>query len=235
MKYLEVRLSLPERLLHPMQSFIRHEDVVRYEELLTWSVQPEAGREYLLFYAEADVDRYRAAIDGVDSVAEYRLAPIDDESVHAWVCQETRSEDRAWRSAFAGRQLLVVPPIRFDENADVGMTIVGEGGAAQETIAAIPDDVAVAVEEVGTYDRRGGTIAGALTDRQLAALSAARAVGYYEVPGEATLADVADRLDCAESTASELLGRAERALVTRVLDRYGGAAGRADSPADDGR
>jgi predicted DNA binding protein len=78
------------------------------------------------------------------------------------------------------------------------------------------------INEIGTYDRRGGTPAGTLTDRQLAAASTALHLGYYEVPREGTLNDVADELGCAESTASVLLRRAERDILTHVLGRYGG-------------
>lgn len=227
MKYLDIRLRQPDWMLHPMQAFIREGDAVRYEELLTWSVRPEAGVEYELFYVEleADLEAYRGAIDGVESIVEYRLAPIDDGAVHVWVCQETRPEDRAWRAAFEERRLVVVPPIRFDDEAAMGMTIVGGGRDIQQLLADVPDDIDVTVAEIGTYDRRGGTLAGALTDRQLDAVGTALRLGYYEVPRGASLESVADALDCAESTASVLLRRAERAILSRVLGRYGGSVG----------
>lgn len=230
MKYVDVRLRLPDRMLHPMAEFVRYEDAVRYEELLTWSIRPGEGVEYELFYVEADLDRYREAISEVESIVEYRLAPIDDASVHVWACQEIRPEAGAWRAAFEDRHLVVVPPVRFDEEAAMGMTIVGDGPDLQGMLADLPGDVDVTVSEVGTYDRRGGTPAGALTDRQLDALRTALELGYYEVPRRASLADVADALDCADSSASVLLRRAERTVFSRVLDRYGGDAGRITGP-----
>ncbi|RQG94392.1 helix-turn-helix domain-containing protein [Natrarchaeobius chitinivorans] len=223
MKYLDVWLRQPEWMLHPMQEFIRHEDVVRYEELLTWNILPEEGLEYELFYVEADVDRYREAISDVESIVDYRLAPIDDQSLNVWACQETRPEDRSWRGAFSDRHLVVVPPIRFDDDAAMGMTIVGDGDDVQEVFENLPSEIEVRVSEIGTYDRRGGTLAGVLTDRQLEAAATALRLGYYDVPRSASLADVADRLGCAESTASMLVRRAERAVFSRLLERYGGA------------
>ncbi|RQH03355.1 helix-turn-helix domain-containing protein [Natrarchaeobius oligotrophus] len=222
MKYVDVRLRQPDWMLHPMQEFIRTEDAVRYEELLTWNVVPDEGLEYELFYVEADRERYRAALAGVESIREYRIAPIDDESIHVWACQETRPEDRAWRAAFADRQLVVVPPVRFDDEAAMRMTIVGDGGDVQGVLEELPADVEVTVVEVGTYDRRGATMAGALTDRQREAVRAALELGYYDVPRGAALADVASALECAESSASMLLRRAERELMRRVVDRHGG-------------
>lgn len=226
MKYLDMRLHLPDRLLHPMQAFIRETDAVRYEEMLAWRVRPDADIEYALYYVEADLDSYRAAVREVETVIECRITPIDDDAAHVWACEETRPETQAWREAFADRQLIVIPPIRFDDTAAMEMTIVGDSGDMHDTIETIPPEVDVTIDEIGTYDRRGGTLAGTLTDRQLAAAGTALELGYYEVPRDATLADVADALDCAESTASMLLRRAERDLLARILDRYGGSVGR---------
>jgi len=222
MKYLDVRLHLSDWMLHPMQAFIREEDAVRYEEMLAWRVRPDEEIEYALYYVEGDLERYREAVHRVETVVDCRITPIDGASAHVWVCEETRPETRAWRDAFADRQLIVVPPIRVDDAAGMEMTIVGDGGDIHDTLEQVPSDVDVTVNEIGTYDRRGGTLAGTLTDRQLAAASTALRLGYYEVPREGTLDDVAAELGCAESTASVLLRRAERDILSRVLDRYGG-------------
>ncbi|WP_135366665.1 helix-turn-helix domain-containing protein [Halosimplex halophilum] len=224
MKYLDVRIDLPDRMLHPMQAFIRHEEAVQYEEMLAWRVRPDADVEYALYYVEADLEAYREAVHDIETVVECQITPVDDGAAHVWACEETRPETRAWRDAFADRQLIVVPPIRFDKRATMALTIVGDGGAIHDTIETIPPAVDVTIDEIGTYDRRGGTLVGTLTDRQLVAMGTALRLGYYEVPRDATLADIADELNCAESTASVLLRRAERDILSRVFDRYGGTA-----------
>jgi predicted DNA binding protein len=55
-----------------------------------------------------------------------------------------------------------------------------------------------------------------LTPRQRECLTAARRMGYFEVPRAATLAEVADALGVDTSTASETTRRG----VARVLDRF---------------
>jgi len=222
MKYLDMRLHLPDGMLHPMQAFIREEDAVRYEEMLAWRVRSDQDIEYALYYVEGDLERYRGAVSEIQTVVDCRITPIDEASAHVWVCEETRPETRAWRTAFVDRQLIVVPPIRFDDTAGMSMTIVGDGGDIHDTLEQMPPEVDVTVNEIGTYDRRGGTVAGTLTDRQLTAISTALQLGYYEVPREGTLDDVADELECAESTASVLLRRAERDVLVHVLSRDGG-------------
>lgn len=228
MKYLDVWLRQPDRMVHPMQAFIRSTDVVEYEELLAWNLGDDRELEYELFYVEADLDRYRETLDDVESVRDYSIAEIDDGSFHLYVRQETRSEEATWRSAFAALELIVVPPIRYDSDGRMGLTIVGSGEDIQRLLDDMPEEIGVTVDEIGTYDRRGGSLVGSLTDRQLTAVAAALDLGYYDVPREAELADVADALGVAESTASVLLRRGERAVFSRLLDRYGASLPAAD-------
>lgn len=60
-----------------------------------------------------------------------------------------------------------------------------------------------------------------LTDRQLECLTVAWRMGYFEVPRESTLAEVADALDVDISTVSEVIRRGtERALEQSLFGRY---------------
>lgn len=205
-----------------MQAFIRHGDAVAYEELLAWHVPPDRNLEYGLYYIEADLAAYREAVRGIDTIVECRIDPVGAESAHVWACETTRDTTRSWRGAFADRALVVVPPVRFDDDAVLGMTLVGEGGDVQAVLDGMPSDVELTVDRIGPVDRPGGPLAGALTARQLEAVTTAFDQGYYEVPRRADLAGVADTMGCAESTASQVLRRAERGLVAAVIDRYAG-------------
>ena len=217
MKYLDVRLRQPDAMLHPMQRFIREADVVRYEELLTWNVLPDRGIEYELFYVEADLEPYREQVESVESILEYTVWEVDGESFYVYACQETRDEEVAFRSAFADLGLVVVPPVVYDEDAVMGLTVVGDGDDLRAMLESIPDAIEAEVRELGDYDRRRPRVGGALSARQREAVTAAVELGYYAVPREASLADVAAALDCAESTASILLRRAEGAVMARVV------------------
>ncbi|PSQ18213.1 bacterio-opsin activator [Halobacteriales archaeon QS_8_69_26] len=214
MKYLDVTLDLPPALRHPMEEFLRGSEAIDREELLAWNTSAEAV-EYALFYVEGDLAAYRDRIDRVDSVRDVTLTRIDAGSFYSYVCQETREEEEAWRRAFARRNLVVVPPLEYDERG-VRITVVGAGADLQALLADLPPEVDVTVEEIGDYDRRHATVAGGLTDRQLEAVAAAVDVGYYAVPRGGSLADVADRLDCAESTASNHLRKAESRVMRRI-------------------
>ncbi|WP_440989294.1 helix-turn-helix domain-containing protein [Haloarchaeobius baliensis] len=222
MKYLDVRIRQPDEWLHPMQEFIRHEDVVQYEELQTWHVVYEQDVEYELFYVVADRERYEPVIDGVDSIHWYDITDVDDESFYVYACQEIRDEDRDWRAAFAALSLVVVPPIIYDREAAMGMTIIGDGDDLRTMLDELPESFEVDVRGIGEYDTRRPSLVGALTDRQREAVHVAVDCGYYTVPREGDLETVATALDCAPSTASNLLRKAESAVFQRLVDRRNG-------------
>jgi predicted DNA binding protein len=99
--------------------------------------------------------------------------------------------------------------------------VVGEPAALQEAMGYAPDATEVEIHEVGAFTGGLDDPAGVLSERQREALEAARELGYYDRPREATHEDVAAELDCAPSTASEHLGKAEAKLVDAVLDEFG--------------
>jgi predicted DNA binding protein len=215
MQYVDLVIDLPASMQHPMERFLREEEAVRREELVTWNVTAD-GVEYALFLVEGDLAPYRDRIDDVDSVVDYSLDPVDDGRFFAYVCEETREADEALRETFARRNLVVVPPIIYDVEG-MHLTVVGESADLTGMVDGVPERVEVTIEGVGDYDRRHGTPVVALTDRQLEAVEAAVDLGYYAVPREAPLAAVAESLDCAPSTASTLLRKAERAVLTRLV------------------
>ena len=217
MNYLTLVLRQPRETRHPMQNFIADSDAVVREELLSWNLLPGEDVEYLLFFVEGEREPYRDAIAAVDSVPEHTLVPVDDSSFYAYVVQETREADRRFRAAFARRRLLVVPPVEYTSEGHMRFTVVGDPEDMRALVEAVPDAIRVDVEEVGEYDHRRGTVAGALTNRQFEAVCVAAEVGYYEVPRAGSLADVAAELDCAESTASNLLRKAEATVMGNVV------------------
>jgi predicted DNA binding protein len=150
--------------------------------------------EYALFYVEGEQAAYREAIAGVETIPEFTLTTVDEDSFYSYVCQETREADTAWRQAFADLNLVVMPPIVYDSRGRTHMTVVGSQEALSTVVDGLQEGpgVGVEIEELGAFDRRHATIAGQLTDRQLEVVEAATAMGYYDVPREASLADVAD-------------------------------------------
>ena len=93
--------------------------------------------------------------------------------------------------------------------------MVGPSDALSAAIEALPDNVDVEVLRTGTYGRSTGD---RVSERQREILAVAWDAGYYEIPREGDIKAVAGELNCASSTASDLLRRAERRVVAASLD-----------------
>lgn len=226
-RYLDATFRQPDWMLHPMQELIREGDVVLHDELRTWNFDTGRDVEYALFYLEVtDRERYVEELEAVESVREFTITTVESEadvqSFYAYVCQEPREEDLLFRRAFTALNLVVVPPIRYDDEAAMRVTIVGAGEDLQALLENLPDEIETTVHEIGSYDRRRESLANAVTDRQYEAIRAAVACGYYEVPRTGSLEDVAETLECATSTASDHLRKAESAIMRRLVDRHSG-------------
>lgn len=216
MRYCELHLRHPEWMEHPMQQFLREGDAIEYEELLAWNLVPDRDVEFALFYVAGDLAAYRERIEQVDSVRRFSLTAVDEGSFYAFVCQETRDADVAFREAFADLELVVIPPLVYDHDGDLHVTLVGEADTFQRLLEGLPAEMDADVRSLGEYDRRHATVTGDLTDRQHEAVAAAVDLGYYDTPATASLEEVGAALDCAPSTASNLLSKAEAAVMGRV-------------------
>lgn len=192
-------------------------DDVRREEVISWEVYPDAGVVGFLSVVLGDIDAARQSAEDIDPVESVSLTPIDEDSYYAYVEMSLREADATLMATFADRRLVVVPPVVYTDRETVHVTVLGAEDALSGLLDRFPDDVGVTVERVSDHQRRPGTLASRLTDRQYEAIEVARAVGYFEVPREGTLATVADRLDCSESAASTLLRNAQANLVDGAL------------------
>lgn len=111
--------------------------------------------------------------------------------------------------------LVVDLPIVFDPDGVV-VTVIGEAENIQAAYDTIPDPIKqeTTVEQITRYSPVARGLHTQLTSRQRQVLKAAFEVGYYDVPREATAADIADQVDCSPSTASEHLRKIEASVMS---------------------
>lgn len=99
-------------------------------------------------------------------------------------------------------------------------------GAASLFIKGSPDEIQAFVESVHSEQpeararqtRSDDEVS--LSPRQMEILSRAVGLGYYEIPHNLTLRDLAERLDLTVGTVSELLRRAEAKVITSYVDAH---------------
>ncbi|WP_439026981.1 helix-turn-helix domain-containing protein [Haloarchaeobius sp. DT45] len=219
MQSLDVTVHLPPELRLPVPGDLElGEDFVR-EEVLAWHTDEERGVDHFLSLVVGDLETCLAGLESLPMVNSVDVTPVDDETFYAYAEMEAGPDTRAWTAALEGHDIVLVPPIVFTPYGDVQLTVLGDPGELREVVADFPEGIEFEVERVGEHQHRPGSLAGRLTTRQFQAMEAAYRLGYYSVPREGTLAEVAEALDCSESAASTLLRKAERAMVEATLGR----------------
>lgn len=210
MKRIQFSVTYPDRHLHPLQRRIMAGTPITRAELLTWSPTAEATT---LFWCDGDRKATETAISGIDSLLVSTLVEETD-GTYAFLQQDDYEFSAALLETIRDSSVVFIPPVVFHETGEIRFEAVGESSsvsAFHETLSEFGD---LTIDAVHEFERERSP--SRLTDRQRAALEAAVSVGYYEVPREGTIADVAAVLDCATSTAGELVRKAE----AEVVDHY---------------
>ncbi|NEU56225.1 helix-turn-helix domain-containing protein [Halorussus sp. MSC15.2] len=208
MKRVQLSVSYPDRFVHPIQRRIVSDLPITRAELLMWSPTEDATT---LLWCDGDRDATAQAVADVESLVASNFVE-DADGTYAFLRQDDYEFPAVLLELVADARVIFLPPVTFLETGDVQFEAVGESealGAFHEELSALGD---LTVERVREFERRDSP--SRLTDRQRAALDAAVSVGYYDVPRNGTVADVADALDCSSSTAGELLRKAEAAVIS---------------------
>jgi predicted DNA binding protein len=172
-----------------------------------------------LFRIHGDRNSIEGDLAAAPEVDDVDCTAIDEERFHALVTLDTATVSlvRSVFEALLNLGVVVVKPVVY-RDGEVHATFVGDGTALGTVLDSFPPAVDVTVHRVGAYRNGVENGAVALSERQREAVFAALDLGYYAVPSEATHEDVADRLGCAASTATEHLQKAEAKLVRGVMD-----------------
>lgn len=211
MKRVQFAATYPERLVHPLHRRVIEPGPVTRAELLTWSPTADATT---LFWCDAGADATRSVVRAVDSLVDSELVE-DGDGTYAFLRQESYEFAPAVLDAIAAARVVFLPPVVFLETGAVRFEAVGESAALAAFHEALADLGDISIERVHEFERAASP--SRLTDRQRAALEAAVAAGYYEIPRDGTTADVAAALDCSTSTAGELVRKAEAAVIREFV------------------
>lgn len=171
--------------------------------------------ETITSYVYGEITAYESLLADLETVLEYDVTPADD-GFFLYLRQELGANGLSLLNALAQETVVVIPPIEIRSDRTIRLTIVGHSADLSAVIKQLAAGVSIDIHWTSDSVSITGT---PVSDRQLAALSAARYLGYYEVPRQNGIEAVANELDVAVSTASELLRRGEANIIEHVLDR----------------
>lgn len=212
MRRVSLRTDYPAARRHALHQELVERAGVERADLLVWG---PVGSATQFQWFDADPETTAALLDAVPEVTHRRLV-AGDGGTYAFTRQSGFAFDPDLLDVVASADVAFLPPVSFHGDGTATVDAVGEDDRLAALVDALAAHADVTVESVRDFHRGGAPAA--LTDRQRAALDAAVAAGYYEVPREGSVADVADALDCSTSTAGELLRKAEARVVTGLVD-----------------
>ncbi|WP_164471706.1 helix-turn-helix domain-containing protein [Halosimplex salinum] len=214
MRYVTVRASPADGdAFHPLGAAVADEPAVTPGPIHQIElIDGETGVS--LSEVRGGIDRYGELLDDSRYVIDYTATGTDRGFVytHFELDDLTRRLLRYRR----GSDLVVEMPIESATDGSTVVTLVGDEGAFVEAFDDIPDEVDLEVVETGEYDPGVRQLFGRLTGRQREVLAVAVRAGYYDVPREATHADLADELDLSAATVGEHL----RKIESRVFSGF---------------
>lgn len=187
--------------------------------LYDWNLSRREAPTALL-EVDGDIERFRHEISGVDGIQSIDVTPVSDDTfiVHAVLKPAVVPLLEKMLEWITREGVVVVKPIVYRDGR-AHARIVGQSDVLQETVRNLPSEMNLEVTSIGDFDRSRNVVESILSDRQREAILSAFDLGYYEYPRQATHEDVADRLDCAPSTASVHLQKAEMKVISEVLER----------------
>jgi len=216
MRYLTARVEPAADAFHPLGRELSAEPSIEREAI--HHVELLADETVLLFAeGSGDRDRYEAIMRDSEYVLDHLVS--GEERWTAVSRFEPTPLARRTLELQRDAELVVETPIRFDADGALRATYLGSDAAFRELYEAVGEeaDVAFEVLETGAYDPSEAQLTRVLTARQREVLEAAVDAGYYQTPREATLEDVAERVDVAPTTAGEHLRKIEERVFGALV------------------
>lgn len=212
MKAIRLSITHTEATVHPIHSIVCTAPELSRELVLYITVTD--GFETTINYVEGDPAVYERALRTDLEIDEYEVYRDGSGGCYSYLRNELDAFNHELASVFQRDTLAVIPPIEYLPDRRMLISLVTTASDLERIREGIPDELTVDVVSVGTVPQLDGS---RLTATQRRAIRTAWELGYYEIPRETTLQEIADRLDYSVSTVSDLLRRGESTLVAAEL------------------
>lgn len=216
MKRVEVTARPDRSAIHPLHRVVVDDERLDRARLLAW--RRDVPCSLALVEGAEPVAAVEAAAGRIDAVGDLAVAPVDGGCL-VYVRQRRRARAPSLAAALAGGSLLVAPPITYAADGRVEFDVFGEAGDLRALVADVDDAVGVSIRSVDDGAGYSSVTPARLTDRQAEAVRVADRLGYFAVPREATVDDVAAAMGLAPETVSEHLRKAVARVVPTVARR----------------
>ncbi|WP_276301833.1 helix-turn-helix domain-containing protein [Halorussus lipolyticus] len=220
MKYLRVSARIdPDRAPEFLRLLADSPDV-QETRVLDWNRAESVST--VLYAIDGDIESFRASATDTPGIDSVEVTATEQNP--SYVLVEARPlAIPVFDSVFQvlSRSGMVVRKPIIYRDCKVFGRIVGRSEPVEAALESAPNAFDLRVDEIRTYRGDPKRPEVALSDRQREAVEAALRLDYYDQPRGATHEDIADELGCAPATASDHLQKAERKIMSAVVDSFG--------------
>ncbi|SFS91690.1 helix-turn-helix domain-containing protein [Halostagnicola kamekurae] len=217
MRYLTVHVRpTDEGTFHPLAKQLVDEPSITREAIR--SVELLADGTVLLFAeGSGDRNRYEEIMESSEFVIDYLVSGGDQ-----WLAvSQFEPTDTTRRMLERQREsdLIIETPIHFNADGSLRVTYLGSDKAFQKLVQKDTEELPITYEvtETGEYVPDEAAFTRILTMRQREVLKTAVEMGYYSVPRESTLDDVAAVVGIAPTTAGDHLRKVEERVFESLV------------------
>ncbi|MFH5801876.1 helix-turn-helix domain-containing protein [Haladaptatus sp. CMAA 1911] len=169
------------------------------------------GTVVSLYQLRGDLDHARAVFDESTDVVHYDIPEQEDGFVY--LHSKISESLTVLLSALQESEVIMAMPIKFLSDDRLRVTFIGEHEPMNRLLDITAEYVNIEIERVSKYGS-GDRLSSVLTERQQEILTTAVEQGYYEVPRQARIRDVADVLNLSQATVGEHLQKIEARVLS---------------------
>lgn len=188
-------------------------DVVAREYLYHFNLLHD-GTVVLLYQLQGDLDHARATFAASSAVIHYDV-PEQGNGLTYLHC-EMQEPLTSFLSILHESDVLMPMPVQFLSDDRLRVKFIGEHKPLQRILERVSEFVDIEIEQVGEYVSPGH-LDPVLTDRQQEILSTAIEHGYYEVPRQATIQEIANEVGLSQATVGEHLQKIESRVLSQTV------------------
>lgn len=172
------------------------------------------GTVVLLYQLRGELDYAQTVFDESPDVLHYEIPKQEDGFVYLH-CDMNESL-MALLSVLQESEVIMAMPVEFLNDDRLRLTFIGEYEPLNRILSRVSEFVDIEIERVGEYDSEECRNS-VLTDRQREILTTAVKHGYYEVPRQATIRDIADEIGLSQATVGEHLQKIEAKILSGIV------------------
>jgi predicted DNA binding protein len=215
MQYAELRLFPSAAGFHPADRAIVEATGVERIAIHHFN-RLDDGTVVLLYQLRGDPDLTRSVLSEHGDVLAYSVSQAGLE-LHAYVHFQPVEAMSALFQLPQEYRIVIDTPVECFPDGSIQVAAIGQREHLTAALELIPETITVELESIQPYEPDNRRLYSSLTDRQQEILRVAVSVGYYDVPRDATYADVAAELDLAPVTVGEHLRKAESRVFSEIV------------------